>query len=209
MRYRTLLLPLCAAATLLVGCNTQTTETAAPAVSLKPMAKPTEPTVGTAYVSLENGRKEVRLEVIATSTEAITYRSNDGCAFALPTSGFAPVTTFENCEGSSGTQLVRLASDAPWPLTVGKSWRYSFSGRNENGDTWDGERTCTVEDTVRVTAPIGTYDTFKVVCDEPNRTRTYYASPELGVAVMFERRDKRTEKTLKRKLVRIEQERRS
>ncbi len=207
MRYRTLLFPFCAAATLLVGCNTQTTKTAVPVVSLKPMAKPAELAVGTAYVSLEDGQKEVRLEVIATSTAAITYQSNDGCAFALPTSGFAPVTVFENCEGSRGTQQVRLASGAPWPLTVGQSWRCSFSGRNDNGDTWDGERTSTVEGTARATAPIGTYDTFKVVCEEPNRTRTYYASPELGVAVMFERRDKRTEETLKRKLVRIEQER--
>lgn len=203
--YRTAL-TLAASVLALHGCATSTEKRPAN-VTLPPMERPADPQIGDLYISIEDAEKEVRVEVIGIDSEAVAYETNDGCVFALPKSGFAPVSKFAGCEGSSGVQDVTLTNGSPWPLSVGTSWQYRFSGTNTDGDTWQGVRTCRVEGAVRVTAPIGTYDTFEVVCDEPNRTRTYYASPELGAAVVFMRHDKRRNTTLERKLIRIERQR--
>lgn len=175
-------------------------------LSLAPMEKPEGRPVGSVRVLLLNGEEELRSEVVARDSETISFRDSDGCSYTMPTTGFAPLLTADNCGGTSGSQKVALETDSPWPLSVGKKWRYSMVGSNSKGDTWRAERKCEVKSEARVTAPLGTFDTYKVVCIDPARTRTYYVVPDTGQVVIFLRHDRRRNKTDRYELIRTEGE---
>lgn len=57
-----------------------------------------------------------------------------------------------------------------WPLSVGKKWNGSYSGSNETGGAFSGERACEVvaKETIQVKG--GSFETFKIACDGKFKT---------------------------------------
>ncbi len=82
-----------------------------------------------------------------------------------------------------------------YPLTVGKIWSYRHTGGNVDGRTWETIRKCAVETQAEVTTTLGTFDTYKVVCDDDWSTRTWYLSPEYGRSVKYIRYTKNDNST--------------
>ena len=203
--------PLILGGVILAGCQTTTTApqptstSEAPVTSsLAPMERPPLDQVASTVVWLVDGKTEQRSELIAKTDSSTSWKEDNGCSYTLPTTGFAPATKFENCDGNTGSQDVTLVSGSPWPLSVGKTWSYAVKGKNTRGNTWQNNRRCEVEEETRVTVPMGTYDTFKVVCHDPARIRTYFVSPEVQKTVIFIRHDKRRNQTMRQEMVRFE-----
>lgn len=131
--------------------------------------------------------EEVSLEIDAGGYRGV---SSSGCVW---TEGerYGPSLSWSGCGGAGGTQTVTAEEGALWPLAVGNTKTWSFTGRNERGDAWNASRTCTVEAAERVTLPEGESLALKVVCEDPYARRTYWHSPQTGAPVYFQRFDKR------------------
>ena len=190
----------------LMGCQTTqtTTEKEEPVQSaLEPIQQPPEILVGDAIIWLADGQRERRNEVTSRDDRQITITSDNGCIFSVPMTGFGPSYSYKNCDGYTATQEVEPPSESPYPISVGKSWSYVYSGIWE-GEPWKDTRKCSVEATARVTVPLGDFDTFKVVCNDRWTRRTWYVSPEVGRSVKYERYHKRRRSTNWLELVRVE-----
>jgi hypothetical protein len=173
---------LAAALTVLTGCaSVKEFEVKAP---LAPMPQP-QIQPGYKEVNLYNG-KEMTSTLVSEDATTRRWSRSDGCAATTPKTGFGPSFKWENCDGDTGTATVKLQGET-WPLAVGKSWSYTYSGSNARGNTWSGTRTCTVKTTARISTPSGEEDTFKVACTDHNGTHTYYVSPAKKATVRYER----------------------
>ena len=190
----------------LMGC--QTTQTATEKeepvqTALEPMPKPPGMQVGDAIIWLVDGYRERRNEVTSRDDRQMTITTSGGCVFSIPTTGFGPDYFYRNCGGYTATQEVEPPSESPFPLSVGKSWSYGYSGIWE-GEPWRDTRRCTVAGTARVTVPLGDFDTFKVVCNDRWINRTWYVSPEVGQAVKYKRFHKRRKTKRLLEMIRME-----
>lgn len=156
-------------------------ETLQEGIQLPPMPKPSPREVGYIWKALKDG-KPYETKLTERTESGVVWKDSDGCQWTkIPDTWFSPSIAWENCGGSDGTVTVRPKGDA-WPMQVGKKWSFDVDG----GD-WRYQRTCEVEDAVRVRIALGEYDTFKTVCDDKWNTRTYYYSPEIDKSVFFER----------------------
>ncbi len=178
-------------ASILTGCAAgPPLKEEAVAKALPPMERP-ERAIGYKTVQLRNG-KEVVNTLVAQTTDTQTWSDSLGCRAVVSRVGFAPATEFDNCDGSSGTQSIKLLRGTPYPLTLGGKWAYSFSGANKAGGRWDGQRDCEVKSTARIKTGMGEHDTYKVVCEDSAKDwktiHTYYVSPAIQSTVLSERR---------------------
>lgn len=173
-------------ALILTGCATVEEQPAKTA--LEPMANPQKYRVGTTFNGLKNG-KPYSEKVLTANNGSYTKEDNEGCMWTR-TEMFSPTLSWENCNGRSGTQKVEAEGDL-WPMEVGKTATYRFSGTNSKGDSWSSVQRCKVEDTVSVTTSTGDHDVYKVVCRDEWRTRTSYMSPAAGHRVLFTNRHNR------------------
>jgi hypothetical protein len=157
--------------------------------ALPPLPRP-ERAVGYKVVNLRDGKEEVST-LVAQTADTQTWLESSGCRAIVPRTGFAPALEFANCEGSTGTQVVKLLHGTPYPLVAGGKWAYSYAGRNTRGNEWSGRRECEVKGPARVKTATGEHDTYKVVCEDRqsdvNTVRTYYVSPPLQATVFLER----------------------
>ncbi len=150
-------------------------------IQLPPTPKPSPREVGHIWKTLKDGKPfEAKLTKRTESTDE--WEDSDGCQFTkLPDIRFSPAIAWKNCGGNDGTATVTPKRD-PWPMQIGNKWSFDV-----DGGEWRYERTCKVEDAVRVRIALGEYDTFKIVCDDKWNTRTWYYSPGRGEAVHYER----------------------
>ena len=174
---------------------------------LEPAQEPLPRNVGFARVWLVDGKEERRHEIIARTDNTTTWRRGE-CTWTLQSFGFYPPFEWKDCEGASGQQTIELVTEPAYPLSVGKKWRYESKGSDDQGNSWENYRACEVKGTARVTAPIGTHDTYKIICHENWRIRTYYFAPDLDtsiVSLLYNKDDRSTERS---ELVRVENENR-
>ena len=143
-------LVLISALTALASCATvKELEVTAP---LAPMPQP-QLRPGYTEVTLYNG-KEMTSTLVAEDATTRSWKRSDGCSATTPKTGFGPAYFWENCNGSTGSATSKLEGEI-WPLAVGKSWSYTYSGSNARGATWSGTRSCTVKMTARIATPAG------------------------------------------------------
>lgn len=166
-------------------CAALTVETfysEAVAQSLPEMQQPSL-AVGEKVVGVDGNGNEITYELVEKTDDSMSWVGSDGCKWKKPPTGFAPATEWSNCNGRSGSAFVSFWGEGrPWPLKVGNSWQYDIDGGN-----WSDSRKCTVEGTEKVTVPLGTFDTFKVVCEEGRQTHYYNISPKLQRIVKYVR----------------------
>lgn len=152
--------------------------------SLAPMTRP-DLNTGDKWYALMNGEPIV-VTTVSQDSGMVRQRSSDGCQWYMIAWGFAPPAEWNACDSTgSGTQKLTEVDGDVWPLEVGKKMSYSFHGSNEAGKIWFGTRDCSVEEQVRIKTVSGAHETFKVVCNDPWTTRTWYVSPEVGATVYF------------------------
>lgn len=186
---------------LLAGCPAPLVETQPVSVELEPMPVPGALALGDTEVWEEDGEL---VTYVVTSAENGVFRieGSQGCSYDhSPEQRFAPTSAWFGCDGSTGTQT-RTRTGNIFPLAVGNTEAWAYSGENNNGETWDGTRSCEVTGTARITVPMGTYDTYHVICRDENRVREWYLAPELGgSAIAFQRRHLRRNEITNMKLV--------
>lgn len=167
----------------IAACQTTGIKESKTSVQLPPMPRPIpERHVGYRWKGLKNGKPH-SYTLVAKTADTIQWGMNNGCSWTTSRMSFSPTLEWRNCPGElDGTQTIR-GTGAAWPLTVGKEWSFTFAGVNETGGTWDGERQCKVAGTAAITTRLGKHDTYKIVCETPWLTRTWYVSPRLKTVV--------------------------
>ena len=155
----------------------------AAAAELPPMPQPVRD-VGFKWMGLKNG-EDFTITLLAKTADTESWKTSDGCWWTRPTtSSFAPALTWSGCDFDDGRQTVRLEGEE-WPLQVGKKWSYAMSGDNDAGYSWNEKHRCKVKRIERIKTRLGEYDTYKVVCSDRLRTRTWYVSPSLQTSVRY------------------------
>jgi hypothetical protein len=173
-------------ATALAGCaGVKELEVTTP---LAPMPQP-EIRPGYTEVVVFNGT-EMTSTLVSEDMTTRSWSRTDGCTVTTPKAGFGPALAWANCNGGTGSASAKLQGET-WPLTVGKTWSYDYSGVNSRGNKWSGTRTCAVKAMARIPTRSGEEDTYKVSCSDPDSTYTYYVSPARKATVRYEqsRRD--------------------
>ncbi|MBI4127837.1 MAG: hypothetical protein HY459_02070 [Parcubacteria group bacterium] len=170
-------------ALILLATAFQTTSTGeAKAQSTLPEMSRPERNVGFQYLTVDDKGEETTTTLVGQTDTTIDWKRSNGCSWSELKHGFAPNLKWQGCGSTTDAeQTVKLHEGQPYPLKVGNSWTYYLDGRNINGNTWSSTRSCKVEGVVKVTVPLGTFDTFEVVCEQQRSTRKYYISPEHGL----------------------------
>lgn len=169
---------------MMTGCQTNGVKEMAASGPLSAISRPDRP-VGFQSIGLQNGSEEIINKLVAKTAKTESWKQSTGCSWTQPTTGFAPSTRWRGCSGHDGTQSVTLLKGKPFPLKIGSKWTYRIDGENVNVNMWDETRECEVEKAVRIGTRLGEFDTFKIVCDEPWSTRTWYFSPKLGRTLRY------------------------
>lgn len=162
--------------------------------SLSPAEAPEPNPVGTVVFGQYNG-EDGAIEKISINGSLHSYRSGNGCESTRNEELgliFAPIVSWENCGGNTGTRNISSKEGNIWPLEVGSKVSFKGSGdSNQSSATWRADTTCEVVDEVRITVVGGTYDTYKVRCSTPWKTETFYYAPSVGHVVLERQRRKR------------------
>ncbi|MEM9061025.1 MAG: hypothetical protein AAGD13_11245 [Pseudomonadota bacterium] len=162
---------------------------------------------GEQYVFLDKKGRE-RIGSITSVTdkfvEGASKRADQDlfCEWKIKRNTFAPTSEWKNCGGSSGTQTSKRLGDSIFPLQVGSTESWEYSGTNSNGDSWSSTRNCEVLGTASLTVPAGTFDTYQVRCDDRWWIRDWFVRAD-GVTVVSTRTRKAgsQDRNTKRELV--------
>jgi len=155
-----------------------------PGVELAPAAAP-DLQPGASFTFRKNGGAEMTSRVVAVDGADVVWESDDGWAWTAK-NFYWPVERWQSAR-SQGAQEVSGDHDALFPLAVGQRAAYRYQGRSTaDRRGWSGRGRCNVAAAERITVPAGTFDTYKVVCeqgedlDDPYRVWTRWYAPELG-----------------------------
>jgi hypothetical protein len=140
---------------------------------------------GATFVFRNRDGVEVTSRVIAVEGEDVTWQADNGWTWTGK-AFFWPVERWQR-DGAGGSQEISGDPGALFPLRVGERVAYRYQGRSQREQAgWSGQGRCEVAATERITVPAGSFDTYKVVCEQgedlkdPYRTRTWWYAPALG-----------------------------
>jgi hypothetical protein len=166
-----------------------------PGARLAPAAVPAlQP--GASFTFRKTDGAEITSRVVAVDGSDISWEADNGWAWTAK-NFYWPVERWRGAS-SQGAQEVSGDPDALFPLAVGERAAYRYRGRSTADPRgWTGRGRCNVAAAERITVPAGTFDTYKVVCeqgedlDDPYRVWTRWYAPELGhpVASLHQTRD--------------------
>ena len=128
--------------------------------------------------------KEISWKTAKLDGSVAEIHGSNGCKVVTDLTSYSPTLAWRDCSGSTGSRKIAEHSGSLFPLAVGntESWRYT--GRNHKGNTWSGARSCKVAGTANVTAPAGNFDTYHVICRDGSSRYDRWFSPELGLSVI-------------------------
>ena len=155
----------------------------APARAELPPGKSRAFAVGDKSVWKQDG-KELSFTIVKLDGSIMEVQVSNGCKAAIQWPSYSPALAWRNCSGSAGSRKIEKRAGRLFPLAVGNTESWQFSGRNNKGNTWSGARSCKVAGTANVTVPAGTFDTYHVICRENSARYDYWFSPELGSTVI-------------------------
>ena len=116
-------------------------------ITLPPMERPDDKPVGYKWVALKNGEPHFST-LISRKGNVETRKNSAGCQYSR-IRGFAPSMKWSGCSGSDGEQEIKPLKGKIWPLAVGNTFKYDYTGVNDGGYTWNDTRKCTVKAQVR------------------------------------------------------------
>ncbi|MEM7546924.1 MAG: hypothetical protein AAF367_15455 [Pseudomonadota bacterium] len=168
---------------LIAGCAGPEAPTAALPEAMAPAHSPTQIAD---YAIKDHSDGEIRRTTLTPTKGGYAGENSAGCTWKV-VEHFSPSTEWQNCDGSTGTQLISSEEGALWPLEVGNRKSWSFSGQDASGNNWDGTRTCTVESTELVKIAVGDIPSYKISCQDPWSQRTFWYAPSVGHVVYYQR----------------------
>ena len=188
-------------AALLIGaCQSPTPTppalTPAPAAAALPPARLPALQPGATFVFRKGNGEEITSRVVAVDGSDVTWQADNGWTWTGK-AFYWPVQSWQG-EGAGGSQEISGDPAALFPLMVGERVAYRYQGRSRAEQSgWSGQGRCNVAAAEQITVPAGTFDTYKVVCEQgedlsaPYRTRTWWYAPEIGhyVATLHQTRD--------------------
>lgn len=139
--------------------------------------------VGSSWQWLRNG-EPLTIELVGMQDGVGQYESSNGCNYGQYDDFLIPETYYSNCYGYSGTTETPIHQSDLWPLQVGKKTSWTTKSRSADGETWSNHHSCEVESAEQVTVPAGTFDTYKVTCDDGVYTIRNWYAPSLKTAVL-------------------------
>ena len=151
---------------------------------------------GASFTFRKNDGAEITSRVVAVDGPDVSWEADNGFAWTAK-NFYWPVERWRGAN-SEGSQDVSGDPDALFPLAVGERAAFRLQGRSRSVPRgWSLRGRCSVAATERITVPAGTFDTYKVVCeqgedlDDPYRVWTRWYAPELGhpVATLQQTRD--------------------
>tara|TARA_R110000787_G_scaffold108212_1_gene216463 strand:- start:281 stop:928 length:648 start_codon:yes stop_codon:yes gene_type:complete len=181
----------------LTACQTTAVKEATVSKPLPPMERPDYWTVGSTFVSVGDDGKEWKSEVIAADETTYTWQDQEGCTWVrAKDQPFAAWKSWKGCSSPDGSHEIKRLEDTPiFPLKVRNQWSYSRKGTNVKGQSWETVRKCSVPGEARVTTKLGSFDTFKVTCEDDWNRYTWYVAPANKQVVIYERYQKRQNST--------------
>ncbi len=150
--------------------------------------------------------KEVVWETVKLNGSIAEFHGPGGCKVVLDLSSYSPALSWRDCSGSTGSRKIEKRAGGLFPLAVGNTESWQFTGRNSKGKTWSNMRSCKVAGTANVTVPAGNFDAYHVVCRENSARYDYWFAPELGFTVISSKAPLPGKKSsrYRRELIRIE-----
>ena len=140
--------------------------------------------VGGKSVWKQRGGKELTWKTVKLDGSIAEVHGSNGCKAVTDLSSYSPTMAWRDCSGSTGSQKMEKHSGGLFPLAVGNTESWKYSGRSDKGSTWSGTKSCKVAGTANVTVPAGNFDTYHVICREKSARYDYWFSPELGSTVI-------------------------
>lgn len=140
--------------------------------------------VGDKSVWKQMDGKEITWKTVKRDGSFAEVHGSNGCKAVIDRSSYSPALSWRDCSGSAGSRKMEKHAGGLFPLAVGNTESWQFTGRNSKGKTWSNMRSCKVAGTVNVTVPAGNFDTYHVVCREGSARYDYWFSPELGSTVI-------------------------
>ncbi|MEL6999445.1 MAG: hypothetical protein AAFP68_14370 [Pseudomonadota bacterium] len=140
------------------------------------------------------GDEQLTRVTVAVNGASQNVEGSDGCSFTEDP-GFAPGPVWAGCPDFTDGSQSYVKSGEIYPLAIGQKVSYAVKGQNVSGDNWETTRNCTVLETVKVTVPAGSFDTFHVSCNDQFTNRDFYVSPDLGTTVLIRRHRKSRNET--------------
>lgn len=142
--------------------------------------------VGDSFTWVNNRGETLTGTFTSVDDQYLTGESSNGCKWRDRRNSFAPGAEWSNCDGSTGTQRSKRLGGSIFPLQVGSSESWEYSGSNNKGDNWSSTRECSVVGTAKVTVPAGSFDTYHVRCEDEWWVREWYVRED-GVSVQGSR----------------------
>ena len=141
-------------------------------------------TVGDKSVWKQRDGKELTWKTVKLDGSIAEVHGSNGCKAVTDRSSYSPTLGWRGCSGHTGSHKIEKRTGRLFPLAVGNTEHWQFSGRSAKGSTWSGTRSCKVAGTANVTVPAGNFDTYHVICREKSARYDYWFSPELGYTVI-------------------------
>ena len=162
--------------------------------------------VGHKSVWKQQGGKELTWKTMKRDGSNAEIHGSNGCKAVIDWSSYTPVLAWRDCSGSTGSQKIEKRSGGLFPLAVGNTEIWKYSGRNDKGNTWSSAQSCKVAGTANVTVPAGNFDTYHVICRDGSARYDRWFSPELGSTVITSKAPLPGKKSSRyhRELVRLE-----
>lgn len=179
---------ICVTAFLLMGCSTRPIPELAPASSVIPPIEVSRAVVGDEFHFINrDGRKGIAKTVAVTGTHVTTHTTSKGsktpCVWKVKRNALAPWVEWKNC-GSSGSNTSKRIGSSAFPLAVGSTESWDYSGTSNTGSNWSSTRDCAVETAVKVNVPAGSFDALHIVCEDKWWVRESFVRAD-GVLLQF------------------------
>ncbi len=169
-----------AAAVGLAACQTQPVTTADEAPSDGGGAGASLPTFQKGDRLVYDAPDHTR-RVTSVLADRVQWNIPDAGSMVTPRNPFVPPLRWSGGGGNSGSQSVEGDPDALFPLKVGRSVRFTTSGKNrKSGKQWTLDWQCEATKRHRLSVPAGSFNTVRVVCDNRMMTQTYDYAPAIG-----------------------------
>ena len=157
----------------------------APAAAALPPGRLPALESGATFVFRKGDGAEVSSRIVAVEGDDVTWQADNGWTWTGK-AFFWPVERWQG-EGASGSQEISGDPRALFPLVIGERVAYRYQGRRQDQQAgWSGQGRCEVAAAEQITVPAGSFDTYKVVCEqgedlsEPYRIRTWWYAPAIG-----------------------------
>lgn len=168
---------------LLAGCQTTGSSVkSTPSSAELPPLETRRAVLGDTYVWINKNGEERTGMITAVDAQYSSGESSNGCKWRSKRNAFAPGAEWTNCSGSTGTQTSQRLGGSIFPMTVGSTESWDYSGTNNKGDSWESTRNCEVVGIAEVTVPAGTFDTYHVRCADKWWVREWFVRSD-GISV--------------------------